>query len=108
MMPLHNQELFEALIGRHDTNLPVPETCVVYFTAGWCGACKRLDLHQIVDSFPKVAWFKCDIDQNDYTAGFCGIKSIPTFLIIKDKKILGMLGESRTEKVVEWLKSFIH
>lgn len=107
MKPLLDQEQFEILIGRQFSDAPVPRFVVVYFTANWCGACKRLDLPAIISSVPSAIWYKCDIDQNEYTAGFCGIRSIPTFLVIKDKAVLGALGESRTEKVIEWLKQFV-
>jgi thioredoxin-like negative regulator of GroEL len=107
LIPLLHQTTFEQLIGRAASETPVPSFCVVYFTAAWCGACKRLDLERIVGSVPQATWFKCDIDQNDYTAGFCGIRSIPTFLVIRDQKVVGALGDSRTEKVLEWLKTFV-
>jgi len=107
MRPLQSQELFEALIGRLDVTEPVPPFVVIYFTAKWCGACKRLDLPAIVSSVPGAVWFKCDMDENEYTAGYCGIRSIPTFLVIKNKAIKGTLGESRTEHVIKWLKEFV-
>jgi thioredoxin-like negative regulator of GroEL len=107
MKPLLSQEQFEVLIGRQPSNTPVPPFVVVYFTANWCGACKRLDLPAIASSVPNAVWYKCDIDQNDYTAGFCGIRSIPTFLVIQNKNILGTFSESRTEIVIAWLKQFV-
>lgn len=107
LIPLLHQTTFEQLIGRAASETPVPSFCVVYFTAVWCGACKRLDLERIMETVPHATWFKCDIDQNDYTAGFCGIRSIPTFLVIREQKVVGSLGDSRTEKVVEWLKTFV-
>lgn len=106
MMLLRTQEEFEILLGRVPTENPIPSLTVIYFTAKWCNACKRLDLAEIQNTLSKANWLKCDIDQNDYTAGYCGIRSIPQFLVIKDKKLMGQLGDSRTEKVVEWLKRF--
>ncbi len=106
MTLLQSQEEFETLLGRVPTDKPIPSLVVIYFTAKWCGACKRLDLDQIRNTVPNATWLKCDIDLNDYTAGYCGIRSIPTFLVIQDKKVAGQLGDSRTEKVVEWLKRF--
>ena len=106
MTLLQSQEEFEILLGRVPTEKPVPEFVVVYFTAEWCKACKKLDLLAIRSSAQTATWLKCDIDKNDYTAGYCGIRSIPTFLVIKDKKVVSQLGDSRTEKIVEWLKRF--
>lgn len=109
MILLHSQEVFEKLIGRGDEPdaKDIPPVCIVYFTAKWCGACKRLDLTKLVGSYPLVAWFKCDIDENEYTAGFCGIRSIPTFLLIKNKKIIGQFSNSTTEEVLNWISETI-
>lgn len=106
MTLLQSQEQFEILLGRVPTDDPIPSFVIVYFTASWCKACKRLDFSQILTVASKATWFKCDIDLNDYTAGYCGIKSIPAFLVIQNKKVVGQLNDSRTEKVVEWLKRF--
>jgi|LauGreDrversion4_2_1035121.scaffolds.fasta_scaffold10589_3 thioredoxin-like negative regulator of GroEL len=109
MDPLATQEQFEILIGKNTEPVkePVPSLVIVYFTAKWCGACRRLNLPMIVGSTsPDVKWLKCDIDENDYTAGYCGITSIPTFLAIHEKKILGTMKSSDTATVVEWIKSF--
>lgn len=105
MILLHNQTLFEKLIGRGDDSdaKDIPSINIVYFTARWCGACKRLDLAKLVGAFPLAAWYKCDMDDNEYTAGFCGIRSIPSFMVIKDKKILGTFSNSETEKVLTWV-----
>jgi hypothetical protein len=106
MTLLRTQEEFEILLGRVPTLHPIPSLTVIYFTAKWCNACKKLNLNEIQAMLPKASWLKCDIDLNDYTAGYCGIRTIPTFLVIRDKKLMGQLGDSRTEKVVEWLKRF--
>ena len=107
MTLLRTQEEFEVLLGRVPTDKPIPSFVIVYFTAKWCNACKKLNLDEIQSTTAKATWLKCDIDENDYTAGYCGIRNIPTFLVIKDKKVMGQLGDSRTEKVVEWLKRFV-
>ena len=106
MTLLHNQEEFEVLLGRAPTDKLIPLISVIYFTAEWCKACKKLNLDEIRNTLQDASWLKCDIDKNDYTAGYCGIRSIPTFLVIRDKKVMGQLQDSRTEKVVEWLKRF--
>ncbi len=106
MTPLQDQEQFEVLLGKVPTEKPVPTLVVIYFTASWCKACKRLNLDEIQQVLPKATWMKCDIDKNDYTPGYCGIRSIPTFLLLQDKKVASQLSDSRTEKVVEWLKRF--
>lgn len=109
MRYLMTQEEFEQLIGRQ----PVPEGTVlphftvVYFTATWCGACRALDMDAIVQATPQVNWLKCDVDQNNYTPGFCGVRSIPTFLAIADGKVVGQLSNNNTQKVVAWVQTLV-
>jgi thioredoxin-like negative regulator of GroEL len=95
---------FEQLIGVQDPDpgVKLPVFTVIYFTAGWCGACRALDLDAIEKAVPGANWLKCDIDQNDYTPGYCGVRSIPTFIIIHNKKVIGTLSSNNTQKVIEW------
>lgn len=106
MTYLQSQEELEMLLGKVPSETPLPPFVVLYFTAKWCTACKRLNLQEIQETVPQAKWLKCDIDLNDYTAGYCGIRSIPSFLVIQNKKVMSQLTDSRTEKVVEWLKRF--
>jgi thioredoxin 1 len=107
MKYLMTQEEFEQLIGLQ----PVPEGTiipaftVIYFTATWCGACQRLNLPALEEALPEVNWLKCDVDQNNYTPGYCKIYSIPTFLIVKNKKVVDTLKSTSNEKVEEWVRS---
>jgi thioredoxin-like negative regulator of GroEL len=100
------QDEFEQLLGRQ----PIPEgetlpaVTVIYFTASWCGACRRLNMPELEDNI-KVNWLKCDVDQNNYTPGYCGVKSIPAFVMVKDKQAIGPFVSSSNEKVEEWIKS---
>ena len=104
MKYLMEQAEFETLIGRGEyPDAEVPPFTVVYFTATWCGACRAIDLNALEAAFPKVNWLKCDVDQNNYTAGYCSIRSIPTFIAIKDKKIVGQLQSNDNGKITEWV-----
>lgn len=96
---------FEQLIGLQEpeSGTTLPHFSIIYFTAGWCGACRALDLNAIEASMPGANWLKCDIDQNDYTGGYCGIRSIPTFLIVSNKKVVDKLTSNNTQKVIEWV-----
>jgi thiol-disulfide isomerase/thioredoxin len=106
---LLGHEEFEMLIGRQPSppGTILPSLTVVYFTAGWCGACKRLDFEQIHQALPDASWRKVDVDMNQFTLGYCGLRSIPSFLVIKDMTVLGALSDSRTEKVIAWLRSLV-
>lgn len=107
MKYLMTQEEFEQLIGVQ----PVPEGTtlppftVIYFTAGWCGACRRLDMPALEKALPEVNWLKCDVDQNNYTGGYCGVRSIPSFIAVKNKKVSEIFQSTSNEKVENWVRS---
>lgn len=106
MNPLPDQELFEAmLLKSQDERLPiVPKKIVVWFSASWCGPCRRVGAEELVASCPDVTFYKCDVDENNYTAGYCGVRSIPAFLAISEGKVLGTYQNSTTEYIVNWVK----
>jgi len=107
MKYLMNQSEFEVLLGRGDVVEETPKFSVVYFTATWCGACRSLNVPMIESNTPGVNWLKCDIDQNNYTPGYCGIRSIPSFLAIKDKKVVGMIQSNDSNEIVNWTNSLV-
>ena len=107
MQQLKSQEELEILLGVQplvDGAAALPETACIYFTASWCGACKALDLDAITAATKEVApglkWLICDIDQNNYSAGYCGVRSIPGFIVIHKKKLVHTIKSNKTEKVV--------
>lgn len=107
MRGLESHEYLEQLLGRGPAKELgaglLPAATVIYFTAKWCGACKRLDLAALEAAFPAVDWLKCDVDENQYSPGFCGVRSIPTFMLILRGKAIGPLTSSDTQKVAGWL-----
>lgn len=81
----------------------LPGPVLLYFTAGWCSACKRLDWEFLNEEFPDLPVYKCDIDENKYTPGYCGVKSIPAFLLMTPEKKLEQLQSSNTASVAAWI-----
>ena len=80
---------------------------LVYFTATWSGACKRLNV-DVIEAAAKsigVPMWKVEQTSNDLTASFCDVISLPTFALIKDKKIWSRLSVSDTDTVVSWIKT---
>jgi thioredoxin-like negative regulator of GroEL len=100
----HNE--FEQLIGRQEVpaGTVIPKFTIIYFTATWCGPCRRLDLDSIVASIPEANWLKCEITRNDYTPGYCNVRSIPSFMAIVDGKIIDTINSNNSESVISWAK----
>lgn len=101
MTPLPNQEFFESLIQK---NVPHDPIVLIKFTATWCGPCKRIDTNLLLSLSDRIVWYECDLDENDYTPGYCGVKTIPCFLAIVNGVPQPIFQSSDTMKVAEWIK----
>jgi thioredoxin-like negative regulator of GroEL len=79
---------------------------LVYFSASWCGPCKRLDIDAIeaTAKLHGLPLWKVEQTVNDYTAGFCDVRSLPTFILFKPKQIVSKVSSSSTDDVVNWIK----
>ena len=67
------------------------DVAVVDFNATWCGPCRMLGpvLREISDDMAgKVAFYGCDVDDNDELAMRFGVRNIPTVLFIKDGQVV--------------------
>ena len=98
----HTADKYKELLGGMRTK---DRAFVVYHTAKWCGPCRRMDVKAIVEAAEKVdltVW-KVDQDVNQYTTGFCGVRSIPTFQIITPRKVTATLQPTSTDDVIQWL-----
>ncbi len=107
METLDTQQQLEELLGKaplSDPSKPLPRATIIYFTANWCSACRKLDLAALRVAFPQLQWLKCDVDANNYSAGYCGVRSIPSFMLILDKRPIGPFQSSVTEKVAAWIQ----
>jgi hypothetical protein len=98
MQFITQQEFEELWFSKEDTQW------IIYFTAAWCSACKKLDIETIRQKSP-LLFYVCDETINDYTAGYCGIRKFPTFALFTPKKILSTLSNNDTAKVCEWMDS---
>lgn len=63
---------------------------VVDFHATWCGPCKQVaPLYEEMSSkYKNVVFLKVDVDQNKEISSKYNVRSMPTFLFIKNSKVL--------------------
>jgi hypothetical protein len=99
--PLTTQEQYEALWFGRGT-----QPFLIWFTAAWCKPCKKLDPVAIATTAvaASIPFYICDAAVNNYTPGYCGVRSFPTFLLLRPQKELGRITSSNTEAVCEWIR----
>ena len=113
MKMLDSQNDFETMWLADPNSAPVDgmrksdKTFLIYFTANWCGYCKRIDLKEVdkVAAAKGLTLWKCEHTVNDYTAGFCGVRGFPTFMAFRPKKVVDQLQSSNTEEICRWIES---
>lgn len=106
MTPLEEQSEFENLLKWKQGD---PEVAIVYFTAKWCGPCRSVQLEKIIrSSSDKIKWYVCDIDDNEYTAGYCSISKIPSWLaIVRGKHQPALTGVVDHNRVIDWAAELV-
>ena len=107
MEPLDTQEKFEELFRNPKAEgRRVSDTLfIVYFTATWCGPCKKLDKDLIASAAKEkdIPIYICDYVTNEYTVGYCMVNSFPTFVAFNLGKEKNRLASNQTEAVVTWI-----
>ena len=87
-----------------------PEYLLFYFTASWCGPCQKIK-PQIIKlkeglQTNNIKFYMIDIDENDTLCEKCNIKSVPTFILFKDKKEIGQCKGANIVPVAELIKPY--
>ena len=76
-----------------------------YFTASWCGPCKKISpvVEELSEKLkPKVVFYKIQIDDesNEEICEKCQIKSVPTFILLKERNSLGIVNGTDINKLL--------
>lgn len=84
---------------------------LLYFTASWCGPCKRI--YPLIEKLSEglddniLQIFKVDIDDNEDLAHKLNVRSVPTFFLYDKKTYINQCGGADINKVKELLTSNI-
>lgn len=76
---------------------------VVDFYADWCGPCKMVSpiLDEMSKDINDVKFVKVNVDENGETAAKYNVASIPTFLFVKDGKVVSQTIGAQAREVFE-------
>ena len=80
---------------------------LLYFTATWCGPCQKIKpmIQKIAEGMEnKIKVFMIDIDENEELAEKFKIRSVPTFILLRENKKLGECSGANIINVHKLLK----
>ena len=102
----------ECLIGDNCFRILDKEQYIIfYFTASWCKPCQSIypDLLKIIETLDnqKIIMYKIDIDEDDNNelCEKCQIKSVPTFLLFRNRKLLSNTSGANIQNVIQMINN---
>jgi|TARA_B110000881_G_C18153327_1_gene307161 thioredoxin 1 len=90
-------------------SLDLKEYIFFYFTASWCGPCQAIapEIKKLSEELDPniIRFFKIDIDEDDNNeiCDTCKIKSVPSFLLFKDRTYLNRVSGADIDSIKKLL-----
>jgi len=101
-------------ITNNDISILKDKKCLIlfYFTATWCGPCQKIKpmIKKLSDGLnkEKAEVYMVDIDENDELALELKVKSVPTFYLFYEKKLIDSTSGADILKVHKLVKDNLH
>ncbi|XP_057949191.1 thioredoxin H2-like [Malania oleifera] len=78
-----------------------PKLMVIDFTATWCGPCRFMEpaLKEFASKYTDVEFIKVDVDELADVARQFQIQAMPTFLLIKNGKVLDQVVGAKKDEL---------
>ncbi len=80
-----------------NTVINTDKKILVDFFATWCGPCRMVSpiVDEIAEEHPEIVVTKVDVDKSPELAAEFNVMSIPTLVVIKDKKVINQSAGAR-------------
>ena len=86
-----------------DSDLPV----LIDFWAPWCGPCRAVA--PVLEQIGRLTVAKVNVDEEPAVAGAFSVRSIPTLIVVKDRKVVAMtMGAAPKTAIVNSLELDTH
>jgi len=81
---------------------------VLYFTAEWCGPCKRTRplVEELNKDQSETRFYIIDVDNEIEMAQDFGIQSVPTFVVMRDNEEVHRTTGAKTKQQLEELINY--
>ncbi|XP_028133771.1 thioredoxin-2 [Diabrotica virgifera virgifera] len=98
---IKDKDDLEAKFKEAGTNLVVLD-----FSAAWCGPCKMISpkLDELAAEYPNVVIVKIDVDECEDLAMEYNIKSMPTFIFLKNGQEIANFSGANYERLKQTIE----
>lgn len=94
----HNKAQWTA---RFEATKETNKLMVIDFTAAWCGPCRHMEptIKEFAARFKDVEFIKIDVDELMDVAREYGVEAMPTFILMKNGKVVDKVVGARREEM---------
>ncbi len=94
----------------YDKIIQEQKMTIVYFTAGWCGPCKKISpfFETCSEKYKQILFLKVDVDTNPDICTYLQIETMPTFRFYKCGKPIAEFQGASEIKLQAAIDHLIH
>ena len=89
------------------SEIPTNKKVVLDFFADWCGPCRTIapKFAELEAEFKSIEFLKVNVDESAEIAERFAIKAMPTFIFMKNGKVLGSVEGADLKKIIVMLEA---
>lgn len=81
---------------------------VLDFYADWCGPCRQIApvIDELSRRYSNVNFVKVNVDNSDELTAKFKVKSMPTFVFIKNGRVVGTVSGANQQQIIQMLTMY--